>query len=521
MKVTYSTNKFICLCEFGERLIAKDAGFAWDPIIKKWYTTSSQIAARLRQYCDDVAIIKISQTLPITKPWSGRLSYPENETPYDFQKEAAMFALSRRNSYVALEAGLGKTIVATIIHNTVNQPALYISPPFLVKNTAHEFKRWGAKHAIIAHSHQTSPKPMATSVTIFPDSMLHRPMTIAALKDFIMRCKAQGFKPTLFIDEAQRFKNLTAKRTKALLPLVKHFSKVVFLSGTPIPNRPVEIYSILKAAAPEVIDNMNYYEFGMKYCAGYRNQYGWDFSGASNVDDLSKRVIGPFMLRVKKADVLKELPPKTEEMVFINESLSANIKKMDLAILRAYFPEDLIGKQIAQNLKLTDGEELNLATYRKELGTLKAKATAAFVKSILEDSEESILIFALHRAAISELEKELGDYRPLVITGAVPVDKRQEIVQTFQMDPSRRVFIGNIQAAGVGFTLTKATRVIFAEFSWVSGENDQASDRAHRIGQKDHVFVQYMVFEDSVDKAVLQTIFAKRKVIEQFDGVRA
>jgi len=120
------------------------------------------------------------------------------------------------------------------------------------------------------------------------------------------------------------------------------------------------------------------------------------------------------------------------------------------------------------------------------------------------------LIFAIHKEVIGILKDGLEKFKPLIITGDTGMSERAKRVAAFQAGESR-VFIGNIQASGTGFTLTKATRVIFAEFSYVPAENLQAMDRAHRIGQHENVLVQYLVFKDSVDATVMQSILKKNK----------
>jgi SWI/SNF-related matrix-associated actin-dependent regulator 1 of chromatin subfamily A len=218
------------------------------------------------------------------------------------------------------------------------------------------------------------------------------------------------------------------------------------------------------------------------------------------------------MLRYKKEDVLKELPPKIEEMVILNQNMPPRLTKLSREILNEMPVDDLLKGQIQRYL---GKEVLHLSTYRKELGVFKAEACAEFIKFLLEETDENILVFAIHKEVIAILDKLLTKYFPLVITGDTRMELRHEIVNQFQNDSTRRLFIGNLQAAGTGFTLTKSNRVVFAEFSWVPAEGEQASDRAHRIGQSNTVFVQYLVCENSVDKAVIETILKKKKVTGQ------
>jgi SNF2 family DNA or RNA helicase len=524
MQVVFDNGHFICRCDYENRELPKRAGFYWHQEKRRWYTSSPTIAARLREYCDETAKFKINQVLITNEPWAGRLTYPKDETPFPFQGEAARFALARNRSYLGLDPGLGKTIVAALILNADRFPCVYVCPPFLMRSVKAEFEKW-LNYAVNIELYTPDTKISLPSdgVLIVPDSVIHKEKVRRTIFDFVKFHKGRSsFKTQLFVDEAHRFKSETALRTKAIFGyhskkkkvsgIVELFDRVTFLSGTPMPNRPMELYPLLSAAAPETIDFMNKFDYGKEYCAGYENHFGWDFSGASNLPKLASKVIGPFMLRLRKADVLKSLPPKTEELVIIGDNLPSHTAAMDRGILEKYSPDDLMKSEIALFVSKGESEEIHVSTYRKELGIAKIDPAVEFISSILNETEESVLVFGIHKTVIKELEFGLSEFSPIIITGDTPMAKRHDLVKTFQEDSTRRLFIGNIQAAGTGFTLTKATRVIFVEFSWTPSDNDQASDRAHRIGQKDNVYCQYLVFKNSIDRAVMETIFRKKKV---------
>lgn len=493
MRVRYSGDRFECVCTFDERHQPKDAGFLWSHIVKKWYTKDPRVAARLRTFWDESAKRHYELISPEIKPYTGRLSYPVHLKPFEFQLEAARFALSRKRSYLALDPGLGKTVVAAIVRNTLKLPTIYICPPFLVENTRQEMVKWSGLGDAI---------PLFIAADSKPDVLL----------DLLKRVKATNGQALLVVDEAHRFKNEQAKRSKAVYALTPFVSNVLFLSGTPMPNRPIELYPVLRNSAPHTIDNMSKTEYGSRFCQLKETRFGWDFSGASNLDELNQRVVGPFMLRMRKGDVLRELPPKLEEMVILNTDMPPKLGALDSKLLRSHSPEDLMKQSIAASIQV-EGEALHLATYRRELGLAKVKEAVKFIKGLLEDDEsEALLVFGIHKAVIAALSESLKDYDPFVITGDTPMHLREACVKEFQSDVERRLFIGNIQACGTGFTLTKATRVVFVEYAWTPSDNSQAADRAHRIGQTEPVFVQYLVFKNSVDRAVLETIFNKQRV---------
>lgn len=518
MQVTWDALFRLYIAEVSpnDRAPFRKAGFKWYPDHKALATDSPQVAARLRQYADESAIEQIKKAFIKVKPWSGRIPFPKGLKPLPFQPGAAQFALARDRSYLGLDPGLGKTIVSSLIMNAIgHHPVVFIVPPFLALNTKEELQKWLTWKVLcikIAGSKSTQwDRGLVENVLIVPDSLIADPMgDHMKLYEAIDSMKALG-DATLFVDEAHRYKTLDAQRTHGLFRIANGFARTVFLSGTPMPNRPMELYAVLSRFAAETIDFKSHRQFGLRYCAGYYDGYGYDFSGASNVKELAGKVRGTFMLRLRKKDVLRDLPPKTEELIFIAENAPPKMAAVEQKQFPKHSPEDLMRKQFAYQDAQGEDVDAPLATYRRKLGLAKAPLAIAFLKDLLDECDESVIVFAEHTEVIARLTKGLAKYNPAVITGKVHKDKRQGIVKDFQRDKKKRVFIGNIRACGVGFNITKASRVVFAEFSWVPGDNDQATDRTHRIGQERPVHVQYLVFKNSIDRAVMETNLRKRK----------
>ena len=124
-----------------------------------------------------------------------------------------------------------------------------------------------------------------------------------------------------------------------------------------------------------------------------------------------------------------------------------------------------------------------------------------------------IVVFAKHHAVLNVLIREFKD-EAVVVTGKVDVNDRQRAVDRFQSDPDCRVFIGQIDAAGVGLTLTASSHVVFLEFDWRPGMLEQAEDRTHRIGQRDSVTCSYLVIENSLDDVMLASVNKKRETLK-------
>jgi len=490
--------------------ILEDAGWRFSSSEEVWYTPSFAVAARLREHMDDNTLSILNKVMLSITPWTKPLPHPDHLKPMIYQTIAAKFALARNRSYLAMAPGTGKTPTAALIINALHHQSthkfIYICPPFLARDVEDKIDTW-SPHVGVEHFKE--PR-LFGNLLILPSTMLGHKDTLAAIKYF-----RKGHPLVGIVDEAQYFKSDESDRTRFLFGhkekqgLVSLFDRTIYLSGTPMPNRPLELYPVLSAAAPETIDFMTRDQFGLKYCAGRYDGYGYDFSGASNLRDLAAKVVGTFMFRLKKSEL--PLPPVTEEVVIVGDDMKSELVKFEQQLLRDYDVEDLMKDQIEKQYKAQD---MHLMTYQRLLGLHKVPHAITLLDHMLEESDESVLVFAKHKEVVQALYQKAFEkgYFPVVITGDVPSEKRYDLVKQFQSNPKRRVMIGNLKAMGVGFDITKATRVLNVEPDWTPATNDQGRDRAHRYGQTKPVFVQYLCFANSVDKRVLDVILKKRKL---------
>lgn len=438
-------------------------------------------------------------------------TWPKNKKPFDYQIEGAKFILSHNNTYLCDEPGLGKTIQAIISLNAVTKinPTIVVCPPFLALNWQKELNEWSTRPLSIYIARKTSELiNFKNDVIIIPDSIL-------IANKIINQFYNHKF-DFLIIDEAHRFKNNTAKRTLAIETVAKNCERIIALSGTPMPNRPIELFTMTKLLCWSAIDKLTRHEYGLRYCAAYHTGFGWDYNGATRMKELSEKLKSNFMLRRKKKDVLKELPdkiiqileiqPNSKEQVYLNREqneVKAELKKAQLEM-----SQFLLGAQ-SQNIM---GQ---ISEVRKELAFLKTNRIKELIDDILENPNQKLLVFGYHNEPLKELAKICDEYDPMLIQGDTPKDKRDFIVQLFQNDTDKRLIIGNYQACGVGLTLTAADRVLFLEPSWVPAENEQAIDRTHRIGQKNSVLAQFVVYRGSLDEMILKSNFNKTSVIDK------
>ena len=452
-----------------------------------------------------------------------------------FQRAGIDFGSKRNNVLIADEMGLGKTIQALGIINIDEsiKNVIIVCPASLKLNWKRECKKWLVRDngvSIIPNGDEwLMPQFVDTKIVIINYELLKKH------EARIRRIKWD----LIVVDEAHYLKNPKAQRTKAILGSGKKIPcidsrRFIALTGTPIPNRPIEIFPILNRISPETFPS--YWAFGKKYCGGKTGFAGkMDFTGSSNLEDLQRLLRGSgSMVRRRKMDVLTELPDKVRQVIEIPPM--ADMRRMLNEQTRIWtLHEDTIGQLKARKLmaevnedveefrdvarELRDGITVGFAEMSKiraQIALLKAPYVNQHVADVLNETNK-VIIMCHHRKLLDAMMAALiksGVECVTVHGGIVNKDKRQEAVDRFQNDPNVRVFIGTIKAAGVGLTLTASSTVIFAEQDWTPGYMDQAEDRAHRIGQKDSVLVQHLVMEDSLDSTMLKRVVSKASDIE-------
>ena len=299
----------------------------------------------------------------------------------------------------------------------------------------------------------------------------------------------------------------------------------VYLTGTPILNRPKEIWTIAKSCAPQIFNN--YWRFAARYCGGHQGRFGYDDNGASNLDELQEILRTHFMVRRLKSEVLKDLPAKRRQVIefpsagldkYIDQEIEAQ-DRMQAALEMLWMRVELAkasddpGEYKEAVRRLSAQMSISMTEIaRARVDTAIAKLP--FVIEHLKNASGKVVVFAHHHVVIDKLMEELGS-AAVKVTGDTPMQKRQDAVDRFQNDPSCLYFVGNIKAAGVGLTLTAASHVVFAELTYVPAEIQQAEDRCHRIGQRNSVLVQHLVLENSIDANMSRAIVQKMGVIEK------
>lgn len=515
--LSYADARFTWAGSYEERHLPKTAGFRWDPERKKWWTSHTTTAAKLEDFADESALAVLRphrEAVAASKATDAEIDIPapEGQAYLPYQKGGVAYTLAaydagRPGVLIADEMGLGKTIQAIGVINA--RPEIkrvcIVCPASLKLNWRNELKKWLIRDMPIeVWTGKTGST--AAAVTI---------INYDIVKKRLSDLKARGGFDLLILDESQAIKNEKAQRTKAVLDIPARFT--VFLTGTPILNRPIELFTTMSRLDPAGLGR-NFVGFGIRYAAAVQGKWGWDFSGASNLDELQEKLRSGLMVRRLKADVLKELPAKRRQVVAL-EPEGREAKTLIKAQKKAWdeIVAELGYEEAVRRLQSGGGFDFEtLSASRKELAELKAPQVVDFVREALESSEK-IVVFAHHHEMLDALAVGLTNhgFETARVDGRTPVDARQAQVDRFQNDKGCRVFIGGILAAGVGLTLTAASHVILAELPWRPADIQQAEDRCHRIGQVSSVLVQHLVYDGSLDADMAQLNVAKQDVADR------
>lgn len=485
---------------------------------------------------------KIVRKIPELKSIPGL-----NGTLKPFQLDGVDWVeINKGRALIADEMGLGKTVqaLAWLQLHPEFRPALVVCPATLKWNWEREIKMW------------MNPVPEVFIISGIKAHPIYCPGITIINYDVIPNWRKElidvQFKAVI-LDEAHYIKTNSALRTKATKSVAKLIPYVLGLTGTPIENKPSEIFNIVNLIYPGLFKNN--WEFLRRYCGAKHNGFGWTFNGATNVEELHHILTTNVMIRRLKKDVLKELPEKIYNVIPLdidNRKEYLEAKRDFVAYMGKVFDRDVekmkqkLGKEFQEfakqqnlsgvNAPTIDIDELNYLREEKmekvanapvltQIESLKQIAVRGKMKQLKNwineflESGEKLVVMAVHKFVIEELMNEFGKVA-VKVDGSVSGNKRQEAVDAFQNNPKIKLFIGNIKAAGVGITLTAACNIAVIELPWAPGALDQAVDRVHRISQQRGVNVYYIVSRKTIEQDIAEMLDRKRKVLSQtLDGV--
>lgn len=492
-------------------IVKKIEGRKFDPIKKLWY--AKPIASNIDSILglasygfaidkDVVVALKSMQKQKAQNIIGSQASTAEFEVEglggelMPFQKAGVMYASRVKRCLLGDEMGLGKSIQAlATIHNLQTYPAIIVCPASLKYNWEKEAKKWLPTKTIQVITSKT--KALTADITI---------LNYDLLKKWLGSLSQLSAKAIIY-DECHLIKSNSAARTKAAKVLSKNIPVRLGLSGTPILNRPQELVSQLTVLG-RIDDLGGLWKFLQRYCNAVQTKWGWDMSGASNMEELNDKLRAACYIRRLKKNVLPELPDKRRTVIAVDIDNKAEYNKAQRDII--HYLSDKKGKASANAAR--NAEELIKIEVLKKLSVDGKMAVAEeWIENFLETGEK-LVVFAHHRDIIGRLVKKFP--MAVKIIGGDDAEDRQSAVEKFQTDDDCKLIICSIQSGGVGITLTAASNVVFLELGWNPAIHDQAEDRCHRIGQKDAVNAWYLLGRDTIDEDIWALIEKKRQVVD-------
>lgn len=420
--------------------------------------------------------------------------------PFHYQKEVISFMNSAKGIVLlGCEMGTGKTgmVIAYASISGISQ-TLIVCPASLKYKWKDEVAKFTDKTAQVLSDFEVNdlnPKIKLADFVIINYEQLSK------YESYLSKAKFE----CVALDESHYLQNLQSQRTKIVFKLFKKTPKRICISGTPIRNRPIDFYAQLKFLRPDIFGNK--LDYGIRYCNAKETPFGIDYKGASNLEELNRR-ISSFYVRKTKREVLKDLPKKTVSLIELEMNQS---QKKDYLLEENDFFEMLSKK----DTPISNNDLGKMVKMRQVCSRHKVEAIVEFVERFLESSEDrKIVIFA----QFVETQKILRDKFKNVgvsLLGSDNAEKRHEAVSQFQNNPDKRVFVGSSIAASTGLDLYVADTVLFADLMWVPSDHQQCEDRCHRVGQINPVSVYYFIFKDTIESMIWSVVGKKLSIINE------
>lgn len=400
---------------------------------------------------------------------------------------------------LADDMGLGKTLqMITVLENTKhdNKVSIVITPATLILNWQDEIKKFSTDLNVLCISGSLATRKKLIeqinnyNVIITSYDYLRRDYNL--YKDYCFEY--------IILDEAQYIKNQTTKNAKAVKELngIHHFA----LTGTPIENSLAELWSIFDFLMPNYLFSYHY----------FKEHFERPIVRDEDKDTQLrlKKMVEPFILRRTKQDVFDELPDKIENNIKI--AFSKDEEKLYIANLSQ------INNKLQNVLNVEQIDKIQILSMMTRLRQLcceprilyneiqepssKLKACLDIIKKAKENNQK-VLLFSSFTTSLSLIEKELRkeDISYYVLTGATNKIKRHQLVNAFQND-NTNVFLISLKAGGTGLNLTAASIVIHYDPWWNMSAQNQATDRAYRIGQTNNVQVYKLIMKNSIEEKI-------------------
>lgn len=449
----------------------------------------------------------------------GHFKCPADKELWPFQKADLEYALKRKNTLIGDQPGLGKTPTAICFANEISaKRVLVICPANIRLQWVARIREWTTMswpyhiHHILKSSHGVHPTAQWTIVSYD-----------LARTEAIGKALAKGRYDLLIIDEAHYLKNIDTHRTRAVFgggsaplfdALASRCEHILALTGTPLPNRPREAYTLARGLCWDAIDWSSEDTFKERFNpsmqveiidpkTGKTKFYIDERSGRHQ--ELQNRLRGNFMVRHLKREVMTQLKMPEYDIIQLEETG---------AVKQALKAESMLDID-PDNLEGADATVMgHIAVVRRLMGIALAPQVADYIDMLIDGGEDKIVLFAWHIEVLDILQERLAKHGVVRIDGSTSPSKRQRLVDQFRTDRTIDICMGNIQSMGTGTDGLQevSNHALIAEPSWTPGENIQCFDRLDRGGQARTVQGDIFVAPNSFAEKILASSLRKNRV---------
>lgn len=442
----------------------------------------------------------------------GHYKVPADRQLWSFQKADLAYMLRRTNSLDGDEPGLGKTPTAICYANEIGAKRVIVVCPASIRlQWVKRIREWSTMPwPLIIHPILTSRNGVHPNArwTVLSYELASQPSIKAAL----MRATYD----LLIMDEAHYLKTSATRRAKAVFDfpdglngLASRCGSLLALTGTPLPNRPREAYTLARGLNFDAIDWMSEHAFGERFNPRVKRDIETEYGTRTFVDErsgrhaeLQNRLRVGFMTRHLKRDVMPQLKMPVYDLIQVEDSGPVK-QALHAESMLAIDPENLSG---------ADAQVMgDISTVRRMMGIALAPQVCDHVEMLLAGGEEKLVLFGWHTQVLDIYQHRLGKYGLVRVDGSSSARSKGMAVDLFNIDPGTRIIIGNLLSLGTGTDGLQnvCNHALIGEPSWTPGENIQAFDRLDRGGQQRTVQGDIFVAPGSFAEKVLASSLRK------------
>jgi SWI/SNF-related matrix-associated actin-dependent regulator 1 of chromatin subfamily A len=395
-----------------------------------------------------------------------------------YQHDGREFILPRRGTLVADEPRVGKTVQSLMAHDPVLGRLVVIAPLMVRETWLGWIRRVFPGEDIGVMAGKSFDRAEASKPIVFG----HYNVIKAWASDTPIG--------TLIFDEIHELSNPRSRRTEGAAMLASRAERLIGLTGTPIWNRPIGMWSILALLAPGAFGDRHTY--GLRYCDGQPGAHGWTYTGATNSDELDRR-LSQIKIRRRHKDVQANLPPISRDVIVAEVSDAAR-RKLD-------FAADALRKSDVTN---TAGL---LARYRAVLAQVKIDVTVDYCQRVV-NNDEPLVVWTWHKSAANKIHERLTEEGvcSFLCHGDITPAKRESAMAQWKLSLNG-VLVITIPTDMVGIDLSHAMRALFVEIDYTPALMEQAEKRTYTPFRPS--YITYVVADHLIDRRMVEALSGK------------